>query len=74
MLDYNQFLQFIPQLAFLIFSRPPIDKSSMPSVECLRALVKQFEEATRARGRSTALYEDPDQSGFADRDLVDALE
>jgi hypothetical protein len=74
MLDYNQFLQFIPQLAFLIFSRPPIDKSSLPSVESLRALVKQFEDATRARGRSTALYEDLDLSGFGDKELVDALE
>ena len=74
MLDYNQFLQFIPQLAFLAFSRPPIDKSSLPSVESLRALVKQFEEATRGRGRSTALYDDPDQSGFADRELVAALD
>lgn len=74
MLDYNQFLQFIPQLAFLCFSRPPIDKSSLPSVESLRALVTQFEEATRDRGRSTALYEDPDQSGFADRELVAALD
>lgn len=60
MLDYNQFLQFIPQLAFLCFSRPPIDKSSLPTVESLRALVIQFEQATRDRGRSTALYEDPD--------------
>lgn len=34
----------------------------------------QFEEATRGRGRSTALYDDPDQSGFADRELVHALD
>lgn len=46
----------------------------MPSVESLRALVAQFESATRDRGRSTALYEDPDQSGFADKELVAALD
>jgi len=60
MLDYQQFLQLIPQLAFLCFSRPPIDKSHLPPVESVRALLEQWEDATRARGKSTALYEDPD--------------
>lgn len=46
----------------------------MPSVESLRALITQFEQATRDRGRSTALYEDPDQSGFADKELIHAIE
>lgn len=46
----------------------------MPSVESLRALLTQFEAATRDRGRSTALYEDPDQSGFADKELIAALD
>lgn len=27
MLDYNQFLEFIPQLAMFCYSRPPLDKS-----------------------------------------------
>ena len=58
----------------MCFSRPPIDKSSFPSVESLRALITQFEGATRVRGRSTALYEDPDQSGFADKELIAALD
>ena len=30
--------------------------------------------ATRDRGRTTALYEDPDQSSFADKELVSALD
>lgn len=74
MLDYSQFLQLIPQVAFICFSRPPIDKSHLPSVESLKALLEQWEEATRARGKSTQLYEDPDQSSFADKELIAALD
>jgi hypothetical protein len=43
MLDYPQFIQFIPQLAFLSFSRPPIDKSHLPPIGSLNALLTQFE-------------------------------
>lgn len=39
MLDYHQFLYLIPQIAFLAFSRPPIDKSHLPPVESVRALL-----------------------------------
>ena len=74
MLDYTQFLQFIPQLAFLCFSRPPIDKSHLPSVESLKALLDQWEQATRDRGKSTTLFEDPEQSSFADKELIAALD
>lgn len=74
MLDYSQFLQLIPQIAFLCFSRPPIDKSHLPSVESLRALLNQWEQATRDRGKSTILFEDPDQSSFADKELIAALD
>lgn len=35
MLDYPQFLLFIPQLAFFCFSRPPVDKSTFPPVASL---------------------------------------
>lgn len=74
MLSFQQFTVFIPQLAFLCFSRPPVDKSSFPPVACLQALIETFEQATRDRGKSTALYEDPDASTFADRELMRALE
>lgn len=43
LLDYKQFVQLIPQLAFLCFSRPPIDKSSFPPIESLNSLLTQFE-------------------------------
>ena len=62
------------ELAFFCFSRPPIDKSHFPPIESLNALLHQFAEATRERGKSTALYEDPDASSFADRELIQALE
>ena len=74
MLDYNQFLQFVPQLSFLCFSRPPIDKSHMPYVESIKAMLNQWEQATKERGKSTQLYEDPDLSMFSDRELIKAIE
>lgn len=74
MLDFTQFLQFIPQLALFCFSRPPVDKSAYPPIASLQALVDTFEQATRDRGKSTAIYEDPDTSNFADRELIHALE
>ena len=40
MMDFSQFLLFIPQLAFLMFSRPPIDKSQYPIVAMLQELMK----------------------------------
>ena len=55
------------------FSRPPIDKSHLPPVESLNALLKQFIEATRDRGKSTALFEDPDRHGM-DKELLETLE
>ena len=36
----------------------------------MNALIKIFEEATRVRGKSTLIYEDPDASVFADRELL----
>ena len=74
MLDYNQFLIFIPQLALFCFSRPPVDKSQFPPVQSLLALVERLEQATRERGKSTVIYEDLDVSAFADRELLHALD
>ena len=74
MLDYNQFLEFIPQLALFCYSRPPVDKSQYPPIESLMALIERFEQATRDRGKSTLIYEDPDATVFADRELLQALE
>jgi hypothetical protein len=40
----------------------------------MNALLTQFEQATRDRGKSTQLYEDPDFSGMQDRELINALD
>ena len=72
-LDYDGYLAMIPQLAYFCFTRPPKDASYLPPVETLRALVAQFEQATRERGHSTILYEDPDVTSIGDQQLVKAL-
>lgn len=72
-LDYNGYLKFMLQLAFFCFTRPPKDLSHLPPVETIRSLVNHFESATRARGNSTVLYEDPDAISVGDKDLVKAL-
>ena len=59
-LDYPGYLQLLPQVAFLSFSRPPKDLTFMPLVESLLTLIVVFREAARARGQSMILYEDPD--------------
>lgn len=57
-----------------MFSRPPIDKSAFPPIASLHQLLTTFEEATRARGKNTDIYKDPDVSNFADKELIRALE
>ena len=39
----------------------------------MKALIKQFEDATRARGNSTVLYDDPDATSASDSQLIKAL-
>lgn len=41
--------------------------------ETIKALIKHFEDATRARGYSTVLYEDPDATSVSDAKLIKAL-
>jgi hypothetical protein len=38
-LDYNQFLEFVPQLAYVCFGRPPLDKSHLPAIETMNSLL-----------------------------------
>jgi hypothetical protein len=58
--DYLSYLQMIPQVSFLSFSRPPKDLSFMPLVESLLTLLLIFRESAKAKGQSMILYEDPD--------------
>jgi hypothetical protein len=63
------------QLAYFCFTKEGAanDLSHMPPVETIRALIKHFEDATRARGNSTVLFEDPDASSATDAKLIKAL-
>ncbi len=61
------------QLAYFCFTREPRDLSHLPLAETIKALIKHFEDATRARGYSTVLYEDPDATSVADAKLIKAL-
>lgn len=72
-LEYNGYMQFMMQLAFYCFSKQPKDLSHLPPVESIRALIAQFEQATRERGNSTVLYEDPDATSIGDQQLIKAL-
>jgi hypothetical protein len=46
----------------------------MPYVESMKAMLAQWEKATKERGKSTQLFEDPDLSIFTDKELIKALE
>lgn len=67
------FLQLVLQLAYFIFTRAPRDLSNLPLVETIKALVAHFEGATRSKGLSTVLYDDPDATGVGDKQLIKAL-
>ena len=65
-LTYEGFLQFFVQLAYYLFSRPPRDMSHLPPVETVKELLHHFEVATRNRGESTVLFDDPDKAFAGD--------
>ena len=71
--DYNGYQAFIMQLAFYCFTRPPKDLSGLPPVETLKAMISHWDQATRDRGNSTVLYEDPDTTSVGDQQLIKAL-
>jgi hypothetical protein len=61
------------QTSILIYSRPPKDLSDLSPVESVKTLFKHFEDATKARGQSIILYEDPDLVNKEDSDLIREL-
>ena len=72
-LDYNGFIQFILQVAHLLYTREPHDYSHLPPVEHIKELIKRFRNAAKARGESTLLYEDPDITFVIDKDVLREL-
>ena len=52
---------------------PDIDVAELPPVESIKALKTHFEKATKARGHTTILYDDPDSTSIGDPKLLKAL-
>ena len=72
-LDYEGFVAFMTQLAYHLYSKPPLDLSHMPPVETMKAMVEHFKKATKQRGQSVVLFEDPDIVGIGDQELIKEL-
>ena len=66
-LEYNSYVNFMMQLGLFLFTRGTQDLSHLPPVEQLRAMIRLFEKATRAKGQSTVLFEDPDATDLKDK-------
>jgi hypothetical protein len=69
-LDFNAFIQFLISFALISHSRPPVDLSGMPAVECIHKMIERFKKATKAKNLSTLLYEDPDAVDPKEHDLL----
>ena len=59
-LDFQGYIDFLVQMALIVYNRPPCDLSGLPAIECLKAMVRRFEQATREKGLNALLYEDID--------------
>ena len=68
-LDFAGFQHLVLQLAYYMYTRPPKDLSHLPIVETVKQMIVDWREATRNRGQSTILYEDPDATGAGDMEL-----
>ena len=72
-LDFRAFLALIPQLAYISFSRPPVDLSHLPVVESIKKMLDIWEYQAKLRGEPTEIFKNPDEVGIADKDVVHAL-
>lgn len=61
------FVEMMPQLAFQVFAKAA-DHLTTP--EMLLKLIKHLERATKQKGQSTILYEDPDVTTIGDQELL----
>lgn len=72
-LSYPGFLEFIIQAAYFIYSRKPFLMNNLPLVNLLKEFFDQMVLATKGRGDSTILFDDPDSTTLADPDLMKIL-
>lgn len=66
-LDFGAYMHLISQVSFFIYTN--IHPHLSPSDMLLR-LIQHFEKATRSRGQSTLLYEDPDATTIGDQEVL----
>ena len=57
-LEYSNFVEFIVQLGYVIYTTPPNNMIHLNPAETLLKLVSFFEESTKSKGQSTLIYED----------------
>jgi hypothetical protein len=72
-LEFPAFNQFLISFALIGYSRPPHDMRGRPAVESIHKLIETFKKATKKKGFSTLLYEDPDAADPKDHDLIQLL-
>eukprot|EP00357_Protocruzia_adherens_P031664 CAMPEP_0115033794 /NCGR_PEP_ID=MMETSP0216-20121206/40176_1 /TAXON_ID=223996 /ORGANISM="Protocruzia adherens, Strain Boccale" /LENGTH=1250 /DNA_ID=CAMNT_0002412373 /DNA_START=59 /DNA_END=3809 /DNA_ORIENTATION=- len=74
LLPYKGFEEFFFQMSVHCFSKPPKDLGHLPPATSVQAMLDHFAEATKARGRSAIVFEDPDElSMLGDKDLIKEL-
>ena len=61
-LDFGGFMMLIIQIAFYLYR----DQLYLTPGDTVMRLIQHFENATRNRGASTLLYEDPDATTLGD--------
>ena len=69
-LNFNHFMDMIPQLAYLACYKN-LHHLSLPDM--ILKLLQHNEKVTKAKGQSTILYEDPDISTIGDQDILREL-
>lgn len=69
-LSFSQFVDLLPQVAFVMFSRTN-PHLSLP--EMLQQFLRQAEKATKSRGQSAILFEDPDITTIGDQEILKEL-
>lgn len=68
--DFNGFLVYIVQLAWLLYSRAPSNLSHLPASCSLSRMIEQLKFVTRKRGQSCAMYDEPDECYFGETEII----
>lgn len=69
-MNFNLFLELQPQVAFLLFSKT-LPHLSLP--EMMMKMLQHQERATKLKGQSTILFEDPDHTTIGDYEIIKEL-